>query len=182
MMIRLVLSFLFMWEALFASSSPLISNFGEDAFRSGEVSAVLGNQSQYDFFVTFTSPLGSSSVSLALSMVDYNQSMNAISNFKVFFHLLENTPSASNASHGAFRVQLGLYSLTLNAKVKYLAYQTSILSQNFNIIVSTINPPTTLASYSSCQYTVTTSLNTASNFTYSIWFSGVEAWKSSSGN
>lgn len=64
---------------------PLVSNLGEDTFRSGEVIVAIGNQSQYDFFVPFSSPLVSSPAKLALSMVDYNQTMDASN--KIFYHL-----------------------------------------------------------------------------------------------
>lgn len=148
-MIHLALSFFFLclWETVSVSTPSLVSNFGEDAFRSGEASVVLGSQPLYGFAVPFGFPLSSSSIRLALSMVDYNQLMDATNNYKVFFHLLEDTPSASNASIAVFRVELNLYLLTSLAKIKYLACPTSILSQNFNILVSNISPGTISGNY-----------------------------------
>lgn len=166
----------FIWEIISAATSPLISSIGYSC-RSGEVKLVLGSSSTYDFSTPYTSTFSSSSISLALSMVDYYQSFD--SSYKVYYHLYENTPSLSNSSHAIFRVYIGYLSLTSRAKVKYLACPTSILSQNFNIIVFQVYPGV-LNSGVEINYTVTTSLNTDSSYSYAIWMSGMQASKNSS--
>lgn len=123
---------------LCAFASPLLSNFPANTFSSGEMVVVIGSQLTYDFQVPFTSTLPSTPVALALSMEDYHQVFD--SSHKIFYHLLENTPSASSSTSAVFRVELGLYFLTSRAKVKYLACPSSILSDNFNLIVTQINP------------------------------------------
>lgn len=68
----------------------------------------IGTLSQYDFQVPFPSSLPSNSIAVALSMVEYNQTIN---NFlTINYTLWENTPSPSNSTHGVFRVELGLVS------------------------------------------------------------------------
>ena len=130
---KMIIFLLSLSIAAATSTSPFVSSLG-DAFRSGEVAVSIGNQATYDFQAPYPSALGSNSITLALSMVDYNQSFDNTN--KMFFHLRENTPSASNSTHAVFRVELGLYYLTSKASVKYLACLTSVLSQNFNIMVN----------------------------------------------
>lgn len=134
-------SFLLVLEALCSSTAPLVSRFG-DSFRSGDVAVAIGSQPKYDFEVPFNSPLPSSSIALALSMVEYSQAMDSYR--KIHYSLMENTPTSSNHTHAVFRVELGLVSKTSRAKVKYLACPTSILSTNFNIITSPTLFPDTL--------------------------------------
>lgn len=178
-MIKLVFSVFFFCEALSASISPLVSKLGEDSFRSGEVAVALGNQSEYDFVAPFTRSLPDPPVKVVLSIADINQAMD--SSLKIWFHLMEDTPFSSNGSHAVFRVKLGFSSLTSRAKVKYLGYPASIISTNFYIfsrdmIVGTLLPGN--------QYvdTVITPFNTTLDNTYVIWFSGIEAYKSSAGD
>lgn len=65
-------------------------------------------------------------MTLALSMVGYNQTLDET--FKIFFFLYENNPTPSNKTHAVFRVDTNLNSLTSQAKVRYLACPTDNLS------------------------------------------------------
>lgn len=103
-------------------------------------------------------------------MVEYDQALD--SSHKIFYNLFENTPSPSNSTHAAFRVELGLYLLTSLAKVKYLACPTSILSSDFNIIVSQIYPGT-ISANNNYFYTLSSPLSTASTYTWPLWMSGI---------
>lgn len=178
-MIQLIFSAVWVLAVLGATTSPLVSKLGEDTFRSAEVTVAVGNYSQYDFEVPFTIPFQSSSVSLALSMVDYSQTFN--SSFKIFFLLQEDTPTSSNATHAVFRAEIGLYSLTSRAKVKYLGCLTSKLSQNFNMVTSHLSL-TSLPGDGYYYHTLSTPLNKTNGYSFAIWLSGIEAWKSSAGN
>lgn len=115
--------------------------------------------------------------------MDYNQTFD--SSYKINFLLYEDTPTSSNATHAVYRAELGLYSLTSSAKVRYLACSTSIFSDTFNIIVTTMNPgtlqvpPTAGYNYS---FTLSTSLSLSGGFDYMIWLSSIQAWKTSSVN
>lgn len=118
-------------------SSPLISKLG-NSFRSGEVTATLNNSTNdYDLTASYLTALPSGSVSVILSMQEYWQTF-AIDK-KIFYNLLENTPSSSTNTNAFFRLTLGYPSLTSKARVRYLAYLTSILSENFNIMVYNIS-------------------------------------------
>lgn len=133
-MTQILIFMLYILEVLTASTSPLLSKFGY-SFRSGEGTVNIGSQSPiYDLTLPYTSVFSNNSIGLALSMVSYNQSFD--STFKIHYRLLENTPTPSNKTHAVFRVELGLYLLTSRARVRYLAYFTSILSPNFNILIN----------------------------------------------
>lgn len=115
-------------------------------------------------------------------MSRYSQTFDAT--YKVNFRLLENTPSSSTSTHAIFRVELGLYTLTTAAKVKYFSCLTSIFSSNFNLLVNEFSPgtlqpqPTSPYNY---VYTFSTSFNTTGSYSYVTWMSGVIASKPSSG-
>lgn len=144
-MIKLIFFLLCLWEVLCASTSPLSSNFGE-AFRSGEVTISLIGQESYDISAPLSTALSPGTVSLVLSMKDYYQSLDSIK--RISYQLIENSPSSSTNTLAVFRLILGFPSLTSLANVKYLTYLTSILSDNFQILVEHITPGT-LSDYAS---------------------------------
>lgn len=173
-MIQLILSALWFWQALPLTTSPLVSNLGEDTFRSGEVQVVIGSQSQHDIEAPYVSPLSGSPAALALSMIQYSQVFDATN--KIHYYLYENTPSLSNSTTAVFRVELWLYSFTSLARIKYLACPASILSQNFNIVINQFNPGTLqpcCTPPNTYDHTVTTPLNAATGYAYALWLSGM---------
>lgn len=117
-----------------ASSSPLLSNLG-DCFRTGEASLSLISQVVSDFNAPFASAIpGSPPITLALSLVEYDQTINASNT--VQFQLLENTPTPSTTTQAIFRVNLQYYLQVSLFKVRFLGCPTAVLSQDFSIIVA----------------------------------------------
>lgn len=157
LMNKVILILVCTWEALSASTSPLISSVG-DSFKSVEVTiSISGGNANYDVNLPFSSAFSSNSIGLVLSMINYNQSFNG--GYCIQYFLYENTPSQSTSTYVSFRVFLGLSSYTSSVRVKYCACPTSILSPSFNILPFEVSPGS-MSPNSFFYYTFSTSINT----------------------
>lgn len=96
----------------------------------------------------------------------------------IYYSIFENIPSSSNNTHAVFRVYIDSPTNTLRCKIKYLLCLTSIISTNFNILGNTFSPTVTINAGSSIDYPFSNPLNTVGSWSYAIWYSGLNAYKS----
>lgn len=176
---NLIILLLYFWvstgPALAATTPPISSLFG-DNFRTGEATApLLSTTSTYDFEVPYASSLGSSSIKLGLSMVEYRQIDIASFQF-IVYDLKDNIPIQSNSTHANFQVYISSPpSRTTRVKVRYMACPTFLLSSNFQMYTRVLALGTLTTSYTSGSYSFGATLNTTGSYGQTIWITSIYA-------
>lgn len=157
------------WFANALTFPPKTASAFMNSFRSGEASIPIAGLSNLEV-PYYTALTGGGSVGLALSLIDYRQYFDSTT--KIWFLLIENTPTSSNSTHAVFQCQFGYPAQITRIRVKYLVCPTSLFNSNFEISTTVVNPPSPLGASANYAVTVNPSLASGSPYTVAVWFSG----------